>query len=104
MTESFDTEHDSDADTRKTRVKKFGRDSEIDEVLGKALKHGVRHGRHKTRILGRMDLTDVPSGLSQKIMPLPYTCVQCGKAHLSYVLKCVLCGWPSPIGLINWRR
>lgn len=104
MTESFDTEHDSDADTRKTKVKKHGRNSEIDEALDKALKQGIRHGRHKTRILGKTDITDIPSGLSQKIMPLPYSCIKCGKMHMAYRTQCVLCGWPTPLGLINWRR
>lgn len=105
MTESFDTEgRDHEADISKTRVKKFAKDSEIDKALEDALKVGRKHGRHKTRILGRVDITDIPSGLSQKLMPLPHSCFKCGKVHMAYRMQCVVCGWPTPLGLISWRR
>lgn len=103
LTESFDTEgRDHEADTRKTPVKKHGRNSEIDEILDKAIRQGnLNKG---VRMTGTQDQTDIPQGLSKKIMPLPYNCFQCGKVHVAYRLHCVLCGYPTPLGLINWRR
>lgn len=105
MTESYDVEsRQSYIDTRKTKVKKFARNSEIDRELEKAMRTGRKHGRHKTPILGRQDQTSIPPGLAQKIMPLPHVCVHCGKVTVAFSMRCVLCGWPTPIGLVNWRR
>lgn len=102
MTESFDTDGNQDADTRKSKVKKFGKNSEIDEALDKALKQGIRDKGH--RIAGHTDLTDIPTGLMTKLMPLPYACPSCGKIHMAYRMTCVLCNAPTPLGFINWRR
>ena len=103
MTETYDADDTrGSVDTRKTLVRKFSRNSEIDVELAKALKIGEKaKGR---RIAGKTDLTDVPSGLAGRVMPLPYVCPKCGTKYMNYAFKCNLCQYPTPLGNVNWRR
>ena len=100
MTESFDTnDYRSSMNTWKSLCKKpYNFETWEQRETPVHWKSGAK------RFIGRTDITDVPTGLSEKVMPLPWTCPRCMTKHLCWVFECVLCGNKSPMGRVNWRR
>ena len=84
------------------RLQYKGNDDAEDE-----LKKEVRRGNKErgNRILGkkRANMVDVPMGMAQQVMKLPYTCPRCQTKRFNYVFKC-WCGELTPLGRTNWRR
>ena len=84
------------------RLKYKGNDDAEDELTKEVRRGNKERG---TKILGKKNATmvDVPMGMAQQVMPLPYTCPHCGTTRYNYVFKC-WCGRPTPLGNVNWRR